>query len=200
MGFGMLHLPEPAAAAREAWRVLTVGGRFAFSVWDEPAGRHPPGPRRLRAQRARPQPPAPAVCPASPRCQRDGTRWHKPHIGARPARGRRREGPRERGPSHTPRRSAASAAETVGTAANGRRRAAGLAPGHELALEGDTHRRTIHWGSCSPRSSSRHGPPARASSSPRGADGRDDQHARSSSSARCAHADVRRGLSQGGHP
>jgi ubiquinone/menaquinone biosynthesis C-methylase UbiE len=35
-GFGMLHLPDPGAAAREAWRVLVAGGRFAFSVWETP--------------------------------------------------------------------------------------------------------------------------------------------------------------------
>lgn len=36
MGFGMLHLENPSAAAREAWRVLHNNGRFAFSVWGDP--------------------------------------------------------------------------------------------------------------------------------------------------------------------
>ena len=36
MGFGMLHLAQPEAAAREAHRVLVPEGRFAFSVWGDP--------------------------------------------------------------------------------------------------------------------------------------------------------------------
>jgi len=35
-GFGMLHFPDALAAAQEAWRVLAPGGRFAFTVWDQP--------------------------------------------------------------------------------------------------------------------------------------------------------------------
>jgi ubiquinone/menaquinone biosynthesis C-methylase UbiE len=34
--FGMLHFPNAAAAAAEARRVLAPGGRFAFTVWDQP--------------------------------------------------------------------------------------------------------------------------------------------------------------------
>ena len=36
MGFGMLHLAHPEAAASEAYRVLKTNGRFAFSVWGNP--------------------------------------------------------------------------------------------------------------------------------------------------------------------
>lgn len=36
MGFGMLHLADPEAAAAEAYRVLKTDGRFAFSVWGNP--------------------------------------------------------------------------------------------------------------------------------------------------------------------
>lgn len=35
-GFGMLHFPDAGAAAAEARRVLAPGGRFAFTVWDQP--------------------------------------------------------------------------------------------------------------------------------------------------------------------
>lgn len=41
MSFGMLHVARPEAAAAEALRVLVAGGRFAFSVWDDPATRAP---------------------------------------------------------------------------------------------------------------------------------------------------------------
>ncbi len=35
-GFGMLHFPDAGGAAVEACRVLVPGGRFAFTVWDQP--------------------------------------------------------------------------------------------------------------------------------------------------------------------
>jgi SAM-dependent methyltransferase len=33
MNFGMLHLPQPMQAMKEAWRVLRKKGLFAFTVW-----------------------------------------------------------------------------------------------------------------------------------------------------------------------
>ena len=37
MNFGMLHLPDPLQAMKEACRVLGKNGRFAFTVWASPA-------------------------------------------------------------------------------------------------------------------------------------------------------------------
>lgn len=36
MGFGLHHFPFPSRAVSEAWRVLRVGGRFAFTTWAPP--------------------------------------------------------------------------------------------------------------------------------------------------------------------
>lgn len=37
MNFGMLHLPQPLLAMKEAFRVLKQKGRYAFTVWAGPA-------------------------------------------------------------------------------------------------------------------------------------------------------------------
>ena len=37
MNFGMLHMPEPLQAMKEACRVLRKNGQFAFTVWASPA-------------------------------------------------------------------------------------------------------------------------------------------------------------------
>jgi len=36
IAFGLCHFPDPDKALRESFRVLKVGGRVAFSVWDVP--------------------------------------------------------------------------------------------------------------------------------------------------------------------
>src|SRR5258705_6186715 len=42
MNFGMLHLPKPMQAMKEAFRVLRKNGRFAFTVWASPANNPAP--------------------------------------------------------------------------------------------------------------------------------------------------------------
>jgi ubiquinone/menaquinone biosynthesis C-methylase UbiE len=34
--FGLLHLPDPAQGAREAYRTLKAGGRYSVTLWDGP--------------------------------------------------------------------------------------------------------------------------------------------------------------------
>jgi SAM-dependent methyltransferase len=35
-GFGLLHMAQPERVVKEAWRVLRIGGRYAFTVWCGP--------------------------------------------------------------------------------------------------------------------------------------------------------------------
>jgi len=49
--FGMLHFPDARSAAAEASRILVPGGRFAFTVWDQPERVVPMG-ALLRAVRS----------------------------------------------------------------------------------------------------------------------------------------------------